>query len=208
MALEDLLKVNIVSAPKFAENPDQIPSVVSILTAEDIRLYGWQTLGAALRSLQGFNVTDNHTHAYGGVRGISQPGDYRPRLQILIDGQSINENIYASAPVTSAFHRKDAEAQRKSQGATEKVQKLGITCQVKAFLCAPPHPLRLCVEKWPFNCLIHAHSGVSGSPLVGGDGLRVIGTISMATSGPPSGGRPQPMQTPVSGSDMQTPMHW
>ena len=143
MALEDLLKVNIVSAPKFAENPDQIPSVVSILTAEDIRLYGWQTLGAALRSLQGFNVTDNHTHAYGGVRGISQPGDSRPRLQILIDGQSINENIYASAPVTSAFHRKDAEAQRKSQRATEKVQKLGITCQVKAFLCVPPPPLRL-----------------------------------------------------------------
>ena len=103
MSLEDLLKVNIVSAPKFAENPDQIPSVVSILTAEDIRLYGWRTLGAALHSLQGFNVTSDHTYAYGGVRGISQPGDYRPRLQILIDGQSINENIYAGAPVDSTF---------------------------------------------------------------------------------------------------------
>lgn len=103
MSLEDLLQVNIVSAPKFAENPEQIPSVVSIISAADIRLYGWRTLGAALRSLQGFNVTDDHTYAYGGVRGISQPGDYRPRLQILIDGQSINENIYASAPVDSAF---------------------------------------------------------------------------------------------------------
>lgn len=103
MSLEELLKVNIVSTPKFAENPDQIPSVVSILTSEDIRLYGWRTMGAALRSLQGFNVTDDHTYAYGGVRGISQPGDYRPRMQILIDGQSINENIYASAPVDSSF---------------------------------------------------------------------------------------------------------
>ncbi len=103
ISLEDLTKVSIVSAPKFAENPDQIPSVVSILSSEDIRLYGWRTLGAALRSLQGFNVTDDHTYAYGGVRGISQPGDYRPRMQILIDGQSMNENIYASAPVDSAF---------------------------------------------------------------------------------------------------------
>ncbi len=103
LPLEELLKVNIISTPKFAENPDQIPSVVSILTAEDIRLYGWRTLGDALRTLQGFNVTDDHTYAYAGVRGISQPGDYRPRLQILIDGISINENIYASAPVDSVF---------------------------------------------------------------------------------------------------------
>lgn len=103
MSLDELLNVHIVSAPKFAENPDQIPSAVSILTAEDIRLYGWRTLGAALRTLQGFNVTEDHTYAYGGIRGISQPGDYRPRMQILIDGQSINENVYAGAPIDSTF---------------------------------------------------------------------------------------------------------
>ena len=103
MELEDLMQVSIVSTPKFAENPERIPSVVSIISAADIRLYGWRTLGAALRSLQGFNVTDDHTYAYGGVRGISQPGDYRPRQQILIDGQAMNENIYASAPADSAF---------------------------------------------------------------------------------------------------------
>jgi iron complex outermembrane receptor protein len=103
MPLDELLKVRIVSTPKFADNPDQIPSVVSILTAEDIRLYGWRTLGDALRTLQGFNVTDDATYSYAGVRGISPPGDYRPRLQILIDGMSVNENIYASTPVDSAF---------------------------------------------------------------------------------------------------------
>lgn len=103
MPLDELLKISIVSTPKFAENPDQIPSIVSILNAEDIRQYGWRTLGDALRTLQGFNVTDDHTYGYAGVRGISQPGDYRPRLQILIDGVSVNENIYSSVPVNSAF---------------------------------------------------------------------------------------------------------
>lgn len=101
--LEELLKVRFVSTPKFAENPDQIPSVVSTLTSEDFRLYGWKTLGDALRTLQGFNITNDHTYGYSGVRGISQPGDYRPRLQILIDGVSINENVYASVSVDSAF---------------------------------------------------------------------------------------------------------
>jgi len=103
MSLDELLKVKIISTPKFAENPDQIPSVVSVLTAEDIRLYGWRNLGDALRTLQGFNVTDDATYGYAGVRGISAPGDYRPRLQMLIDGMSVNENIYASSPVDSAF---------------------------------------------------------------------------------------------------------
>jgi iron complex outermembrane receptor protein len=103
MSLDELVKVRIISTPKFAENPDQIPSVVSVLTAEDIRLYGWRNLGDALRTLQGFNVTDDATYGYAGVRGISAPGDYRPRLQMLIDGLSVNENIYASSPVDSAF---------------------------------------------------------------------------------------------------------
>ena len=101
--LEDLAKVRILSTPKFAENPEQIPSVVSVLRREDIRLYGWRTLGDALRSLQGFNITNDHAYQYAGVRGISPPGDFRPRLQVLIDGNSVIENIYASALLDSAF---------------------------------------------------------------------------------------------------------
>lgn len=101
--LEDLVAVRLLSMPKFAENADQIPSAVSILKREDIRLYGWRTLGDALRSLQGFNVTTDHIYTYAGVRGISPPGDYRPRLQILIDGVASNDNIYASAPLDSSF---------------------------------------------------------------------------------------------------------
>lgn len=103
MSLEELTEVRIVSTPKFAESPDRIPSAVSVLTYDDIRTYGWLTLGEALRSLQGFNITDDHTYAYPGIRGVAQPGDYRPRMQILVDGISVNDNLYASVPVDSAF---------------------------------------------------------------------------------------------------------
>lgn len=103
LPLEDLLQVRIISTPKFSENPDRIPSAVSILTQADIRTYGWRTLGDALRTLPGFNVTDDHTYRYAGVRGISPVGDFRARMQVLIDGVSINENIYASAAVDSAL---------------------------------------------------------------------------------------------------------
>ena len=103
LPLEDLLKVRILSTPKFAEDPDKIPTTTSILTAEDIRTFGWRTISDALRSLQGFSVSDDHTYSYAGTRGISPPGDFRARMQVLIDGIAINENIYGSTLIDSAF---------------------------------------------------------------------------------------------------------
>lgn len=103
LTLEQLLRVPVVTTAKFAGRADDIPSSISILTAEDIRTFGWRSLADALRSLQGFNITDDHTYVYSGVRGFSVPGDYRPRMQILIDGISINEGLYSSAVIDSAF---------------------------------------------------------------------------------------------------------
>jgi iron complex outermembrane receptor protein len=103
MTLEELVAVRILSTPKFAEDAEHSPSVISIVTAADIRTFGWRTLADVLRSLQGFTVTDDHTYSYAGVRGVSAPGDYRQRFQVLIDGMSVNENVFASVPVDSAF---------------------------------------------------------------------------------------------------------
>lgn len=103
LPLEELAQVRIISTPKFSENPDRIPSAVSILTRSDIQAFGWRNLADALATLAGFNVTDDHTYRYAGVRGISPVGDFRARMQILIDGVSINENLYASAPIGSDF---------------------------------------------------------------------------------------------------------
>lgn len=103
MSLEELTTVRILATPKFAEDAEHSPSSVSVLTAADIRSFGWRSLADVLRSLQGFSITEDHTYAYGGVRGVSAPGDYRQRFQVLIDGISVNENVYASVPVDSAF---------------------------------------------------------------------------------------------------------
>lgn len=103
MPLEELTRVRIISTPKFSENPDAIPSAVSIITRRDIRTFGWRNIGEVLRSLSGFNVTNDHAYSYAGVRGVSPVGDFRARMQVLIDGISVNENIYSAVPVDSAF---------------------------------------------------------------------------------------------------------
>ena len=103
MSLEELAEVRILATPKFAEDAEHSSSTVSIVSAADIRMFGWRSLGDVLRAMQGFAVTDDNTYSYAGVRGVSAPGDYRQRFQVLIDGMSVNENIFASVPVDSAF---------------------------------------------------------------------------------------------------------
>lgn len=103
LSLEELSQIRVIRTPKLSANPEYVPSAVSILTRQDIQTFGWRTLADALRTLNGFNVTNDHTYAYAGVRGVSPAGDYRSRVQVLIDGLSVNENIYASSSIDSAF---------------------------------------------------------------------------------------------------------
>jgi outer membrane receptor for ferrienterochelin and colicin len=103
LSLEELMTMEVVSTPQFSGRIADLPASVSILTANDIRTYGWRTLAEALRSLRGFNVTYDRAYSYAGVRGLSAPGDYKPRLSVLIDGISATENIYDSVLIGGEF---------------------------------------------------------------------------------------------------------
>lgn len=103
LSLEELMAIDMVSTPQFAGQIANLPASVSILTASDFRAYGWRTLADALRSLRGFNVTYDRSYSYVGVRGMSPPGDYKPRLNIMIDGIDATENIYDSVLIGGEF---------------------------------------------------------------------------------------------------------
>ncbi|MES2627310.1 MAG: TonB-dependent receptor [Pseudomonadota bacterium] len=103
MGLEELMQVQIISAPGFASHPKDIPSAVTIISAADIRLYGWQTLADILNTLPGFSITNDYTYSYAAVRGLAVSGDWRSRMQVLINGINVNENIYDSVTIDTAF---------------------------------------------------------------------------------------------------------
>jgi iron complex outermembrane receptor protein len=103
MNFEDLTHVKVYSASRHLEDARKAPSSVSILTAEDIRKYGWRTLGEALGSLRGFYTSNNRQFTYLGVRGFMRPGDNNPRILLLVNGHRLNDNIYDTAAIGTEF---------------------------------------------------------------------------------------------------------
>ncbi len=103
LSLEDLLQVEVTTASKYKQDAREAPSQVQVITAEEIRQYGWRTLGEALNSLPGFYTSDDGVYQYLGARGFLSPGDYSTRFQMLLNGQRLNDNIYEQAQFGTPF---------------------------------------------------------------------------------------------------------
>lgn len=102
LSLEQLMDMNIHSvhgASKYEQRVTQAPSSISIVTAEDIRRFGYTALTDVLRGVRGLYVTDDRNYTYIGVRGFLRPGDYSTRVLMLIDGHRLNDNVYDSGSI-------------------------------------------------------------------------------------------------------------
>jgi outer membrane receptor for ferrienterochelin and colicins len=96
-SLDDLLDVKISGAAKYDQTARQAPASVTIITSEDIERYGYRTLADALMTVRGFFVSYDRNYTYVGVRGFSRPTDFNNRILLLLDGHTVNENVYGSA---------------------------------------------------------------------------------------------------------------
>ncbi|MBU0593186.1 MAG: TonB-dependent receptor [Gammaproteobacteria bacterium] len=103
LSIEQLLNVEVFTASKFTQKVNEAPSTVSIISAEDIRRYGYRTLADALKSLRGVYVAYDRNYSYLGTRGFGRPGDFNTRILLLIDGYRLNDNIFDQAPLGTDF---------------------------------------------------------------------------------------------------------
>jgi outer membrane receptor for ferrienterochelin and colicins len=102
LSLEQLMDMNVHSvfgASKYEQRVTQAPSSISIVTAEDIRRFGYTNLADVLSGVRGLYVTNDRNYTYLGVRGFLRPGDYTTRVLVLIDGHRLNDNVYDSGAI-------------------------------------------------------------------------------------------------------------
>lgn len=100
---EELKSVQVYSASLYLQSDREAPASVTVITADQIRQFGYRTLADVLRSVRGFDVTYDRNYAYVGVRGFSRPGGYNDDLLLLIDGHRLNDNVYNSAQIGTEF---------------------------------------------------------------------------------------------------------
>jgi iron complex outermembrane receptor protein len=106
LSIEELTKIRVdtvFGASKFQQKVTDAPASVSIVTAAEIRQYGYRTLAEILRSVRGFYVNYDRNYSYVGVRGFARPGDYNTRILLLVDGHRMNDNIYDQALIGTEF---------------------------------------------------------------------------------------------------------
>ncbi|XAH24800.1 TonB-dependent receptor [Xylophilus sp. GW821-FHT01B05] len=94
---EELLGTEIVTAAKLARQVSDAASAVSIVTAQDIRAYGYRTLDDILGSMRGLYLSHDFRYSYLGGRGYGDPGDYAGRITLLIDGYAAPEGYFGQS---------------------------------------------------------------------------------------------------------------
>jgi len=84
----------VIAAVRYRQRVGEAPSSVTIITAREIAQYGWRTLPEVFRSVRGFYVSEDRNYSYLGVRGFSRPGDFNIRILGLLNGHTLNDDIY------------------------------------------------------------------------------------------------------------------
>jgi len=106
LSLEELMDVEVktvTSASRFEQKLGEAPASVSVLTADEIRLFGWRNLADALRSVRSFLVTSDRSYSWVGFRGFGRTDDYNTHVLVLVDGHRMNDNIYENANLGDEF---------------------------------------------------------------------------------------------------------
>jgi outer membrane receptor protein involved in Fe transport len=94
LTLEQLMQVHVEGAALHPQTLEDAPASVTVITAEDIRKYGYRTVGEALSSVRGFYMSNNRTYETMGVRGFSLPGDYDSHVMVMVNGHNMSDNIF------------------------------------------------------------------------------------------------------------------
>lgn len=97
LSLEQLTQIEVYGVSKSQERLLDAPASVSVITADQIRAFGYRTLAEIIASARGFFLQTDRAYTWLGVRGFAPVGDYNTRLLLLIDGNRVHDGVFESA---------------------------------------------------------------------------------------------------------------
>jgi iron complex outermembrane receptor protein len=88
--LVKLLNVEVSTASKTRESVEDAPAVITVVTREEIRRWGYQSVAEVLSHTVGFYLIDDHILPNASVRGVSGGlGAESSGIKVMIDGRSV-----------------------------------------------------------------------------------------------------------------------
>lgn len=88
--LVKLLNVEVSTASKTAESVEDAPAVITVVTREEIRRWGYQSVAEVLSHTVGFYLVDDQILPNASVRGVSGGlGAESGGIKVMIDGRSV-----------------------------------------------------------------------------------------------------------------------
>jgi outer membrane receptor for ferrienterochelin and colicins len=97
LSIEDLMNTKVTIATKSEQSVNETPSVVSVITAEEIKNMGARELEDIMQIIPGFELTKRYTGEYGvGVRGLKDSRT-TSKVLIMLDGNPYNQIFYGNS---------------------------------------------------------------------------------------------------------------
>lgn len=97
LSLDDLLRVEVQSATRYAQPLADSPASVTVIDQDELRDHSYRNLAEALSTVRGVYLSNDRNYSYLGVRGFNRPGDYNSRILLLTDGARRNDALYDQA---------------------------------------------------------------------------------------------------------------
>lgn len=89
----------VTAASRTLRTTEEAPASVSVITREEIRAFGYQSVVEALSGQRGVYPTDDLSYSSIGVRGYARSGDYGNRVLVTMDGHTLNDDLLGGSYV-------------------------------------------------------------------------------------------------------------
>lgn len=93
----------VSAASKSQQTVAQAPASVTLIPADEIRAFGYQSVYEAAGGVRGIFQTNDLTYQSLGVRGFGRVGDYGNRILTTIDGHTTNDDQIGSSYIGTDF---------------------------------------------------------------------------------------------------------